>query len=190
MNTPAHAALNLILLGREPNRRHQAAVVFGALLPDLPMLLFYLITKVFMGIPESIIWNDLYHQPVWQNFFAIFNSIPIIGLGLVLTAHWPWRTGRLICMSMLLHVLCDLMLHNQDAHRHFFPISDWRFHSPVSYWDPNHFGTIVTSLEIAMVALVISFLWRKNATVFLKSLLLLIGGAYIAYFGYIYWAWT
>ena len=190
MNTPAHAVLNLVVLGRKQTRSLQLVVLLGALLPDLPMLMFYLVTKVFMGIRESRIWDVHYHQAGWQNFFALFNSIPLIGLGLLIFWLIPSMAGRLFFMSMLLHVLFDLPLHNYDAHRHFYPFSDWRFHSPVSYWDPNHYGTIVTTMEISMVMLAMLFLWRRDSSVFVKSILLLISGAYLAYFGYVRWMWA
>jgi hypothetical protein len=31
------------------------------------------------------------------------------------------------------------------------PFSDWKFHSPVSYWDPAHFGGIAAALDGLMV---------------------------------------
>ncbi len=45
----------------------------------------------------------------------------------------------------------DLPVHHDDGHRHFFPLSDWRFASPVSYWDPEHYGRIVGTAEAVFV---------------------------------------
>ena len=53
---------------------------------------------------------------------------------------------------MALHCLGDLPLHNEDAHAHFFPFSTWHFRSPVSYWDPRHFGLVTASAEALFVA--------------------------------------
>jgi len=38
---------------------------------------------------------------------------------------------------MALHALFDFPLHHDDGHRHFWPFSEFRFDSPVSYWDPG-----------------------------------------------------
>ena len=54
---------------------------------------------------------------------------------------------------MALHVPEDLFLHHDDGHRHFYPLSQWRYSSPVSYWDPNHYGKIVAPLEALAVVL-------------------------------------
>ncbi len=41
MNTPAHVAINLLLLSRNPDHRKTAAIVGGALIPDLAIIVFY-----------------------------------------------------------------------------------------------------------------------------------------------------
>lgn len=142
MNTPAHVALNLALV---PNRRWATfglAVLLGALLPDAPMFVFYAYHKFVAGTPEAVIWRQSYFRTQWQAFFDVFNSIPLIafmGLAGVLIKSLFIEA---LALSMLLHCLLDFPLHNDDAHRHFFPFSDWRFESPVSYWDPRFYGDI------------------------------------------------
>jgi hypothetical protein len=53
----------------------------------------------------------------------------------------------------ILHSLGDLPVHNDDAHRHFFPFSNYRFISPISYWDRKHYGSIVSLVEMLLVLL-------------------------------------
>ena len=57
----------------------------------------------------------------------------------------------IVCISMICHSLLGLPVHNDDAHRHFFPFSNHRFISPLSYWDKNHYGAIVALIEMALV---------------------------------------
>ena len=65
--------------------------------------------------------------------------------------------------SMLLHFACDLPLHHDDAHRHFLPLSLWRFESPVSYWDPKRFGWITAPLEMILtVGGCVYLSWRPS----------------------------
>lgn len=146
MNTPAHLAASLIVWKDVPNWRHASAVTLGAFLPDLPMYGFYLYQKL-VGSTEQQIWTHLYFQPHWQLFFDLFNSIPI---ACVIWAFCRWRAfrfGELLALSALLHMLCDLPVHHDDGHCHFLPLSDWRFRSPISYWDPQHYGMIVACIE-------------------------------------------
>ena len=51
MNTPAHALINLALLGRATPPGAVAAVLAGGLLPDLPMLVFYAVQRL-EGVPK------------------------------------------------------------------------------------------------------------------------------------------
>lgn len=151
MNTPAHVALNALLLGRGRFRPHWFAVTAGALLPDLPMVGFYLVERFGRGTPERVIWGQLYFDPSWQSVFDAFNSLPLIALA----ALFAWRAGSTVALaflaSMALHCLADLPLHREDAHAHFWPLTSWRYLSPVSYWDPRHGGLFFLGAELALV---------------------------------------
>ncbi len=150
MNTPAHGVFNLLLLDRKAAGKMTLPVVAGALLPDLPMIGFYFYQKA-AGASERAIWMEHYHSPGWQAFFDLFNSLPIAGLLLLLAWRLERRGLLFFAASLALHSLTDLPLHTYDGHRHFFPFSDWRFQSPVSYWDPRHFGHLISNLEAIMV---------------------------------------
>lgn len=68
-----------------------------------------------------------------------------------------------LVISMLIHCLCDLPLHHDDGHRHFFPLSDFRFESPVSYWDPAHYGDWFLKFEFAFVAIgTLWLIWKSD----------------------------
>ena len=180
MTTPAHAALSLIVLGR--SERNALPVALGAVAPDVPMLVFYLWERLVRGVSEGRIWSERYFDPGWQVAFDIPSSIPLLGIAfcilLVLigrrstagrvppaamaAAPRPARltASTLFVASMILHALGDLPLHREDAHRHFFPFSDWRFTSPVSYWDPQHYGGYAAAGEVILVLGVSVFLFR------------------------------
>ena len=153
--------INLLVLSREPSHRKTAAIVLGALIPDLVIILFYAWHRL-LGTSESRIWSVEYYRPFWQGWFDSFNSIPLLGAALLLC----WRTRHPLllacCASMLLHTLGDLPLHHDDGHRHFFPLSDWRFASPLSYWDPDHYGYWVGLAEIVAVTLAGAWLYRRE----------------------------
>ena len=190
MNTPAHIVVNLIVLGRENNTKSIAAVVAGAVLPDLPMMVFYAYAKIWRRIPEQIIWNTTYHNAGWQIFFDLFNSLPLIAVGYIAARIAGARHLAILFVSMALHCLGDLLLHNDDAHRHLFPLSDWRFNSPVSYWDPQHFGNIAGPLEAAVVVAGCIFLIKKYHSLKGRSLVAGLASTYALYWGYVFWVWV
>lgn len=166
MNTPAHVIASCVLIPHKPGWPATSALVVGALLPDMPMFGFYAYQKFLRGRTEAEIWSEnpeapgLYFDPAWQLFFDWFNSLPLVALVMLLCwwlgqdadggAAAAWRWGLLCAASAGLHQLCDLPLHHNDAHRHFLPLTDWRFASPVSYWDPNHFGRVALPVELLL----------------------------------------
>lgn len=148
MNTPAHLAVSLLVWRRAPGRSAAWAVGLGAALPDLPMFGFYGYQKLVAKSTEHQIWSTLYFDHGWQLFFDVFNSIPLMLVVVGLSVWRRWRFGWLLGGSALLHLLFDLPLHHDDAHRHLLPLTHWRFASPVSYWDPAHYGHVVVWIEL------------------------------------------
>ena len=140
MNTPAHIAASLLVWRKETGWAAASAVTIGAILPDAPMFGFYAYQKFVAGTSESQIWSTEYFRDDWQLFFDLCNSIPLAIVGIVISRLIGFRWGVLMFGSALLHVCCDFPVHHDDAHRHFLPLTDWRFESPVCYWDPEHFG--------------------------------------------------
>ena len=69
MNTPAHAVVNLVVLGRMNRPEQTGPILAGAILPDLPMLAFYLYAKMGQGLTEGAIWSQAYFETGWQAFF-------------------------------------------------------------------------------------------------------------------------
>lgn len=148
MNTPTHAVLNLALLGRGETRRGWAWIVAGAIVPDLPIVLFFLTSNFLYHIPAQEMWTHAYFVSGWQHAIDALHSFPLIALGWAAARWRGWRGGELFFASLFLHSLGDFPLHVEDAHRHFYPFSGWRFESPVSYWDPRHHGAWGATFEL------------------------------------------
>ncbi len=175
------------------------------------MLVFYVWERLVRGMSEGRIWSERYFDPGWQVVFDIPSSIPllVLALGLVVlfgrrTAsaglgpesgvasglRGGWRTApALFVASMILHALGDLPLHREDAHRHFFPFSDWRFTSPVSYWDPEHFGGYAALGEVVLVLAVSVFLFRRYRGRG-RWLVAGVGGIYALFIGFALLMWS
>jgi hypothetical protein len=168
--------VSLVLLGRrgapEDVRRNTLCIAAGALICDAPMFGFYLWQRLVEGHGEASIWSDLYFRPEWQNLFDIFNSVPLMLLGLAVAALLRRRASMLFFASMLLHVGLDLPFHVEDAHRHFYPLSEWRFESTLSYWDPAYFGGIVAFAEMTLVWTSSALLWRRSQNRWVRGSLL------------------
>lgn len=151
MNTPAHTLMAAALFARPGAPLRNSALIIGSLVPDL--LIFWMVfwEGSVNGLTEAQIFGEAYFSAHWQAMFAQSNSIPLYAglaaLGLALKRDWIWVFGG----AAAVHCVFDLFLHHDDGRAHFWPFSDWVFESPVSYWDPGHYGLIAGPLE-ALIA--------------------------------------
>ncbi len=178
MQTHGHYVLNLALLGKTIAPKHNIAITIGAILPDIPIFIFYIISKYMYNMSEAKIWEEAYYEPIWQNIIATSHSIPIALIGFLICWRLDWKWGAILCVSMVFHCLLDLPVHNDDAHRHFYPFSDYRFYSPVSYWDINHHAKIVAGVEAALVLIASPIVMGLLKTPYTKGILIVINVLY------------
>jgi hypothetical protein len=164
MNTPAHAIVNLALLGRRTRPDETAPIVAGAVLPDLSIVAFYGWARLVRGASEATIWTTLYFLPEWQVVFDVAHSLPLALAGYVIARATRRARAGALCLSMALHSLFDLPLHHDDAHRHFLPLSGWRFASPLSYWDPRHHGAAGAFGEVLLVTVASIVVARRTTS--------------------------
>ena len=187
MQTQTHLLLAAAVLGRRATPREQGAILAGAFLPDLSI---YALAAwaALTGVPARVVWDEMYWAEPWQGLSAFSNSVFLWGL----VAAVGWFAGRrwlvLLGLAALLHLAFDLPVHADDAHRHFWPVSDWRFVSPVSYWDPAHHGRLVGLIEAAGGVALCGVLWRRHAARWARALLALLAVAYLAV--PLFWALT
>lgn len=184
VNTQAHATLNLALLGTGAGPGHVLPVLAGSVLPDAPMFVFYAWQKLAVGASEQEIWGSLFFEARWQDFFDVFNSLPLAAAGAVGAHVAGYARTRLLFAAMLLHQLCDLPLHaGEDAHRHFLPLSSFRFASPLSYWDPAHHALWVAPVELGLAVAACAVLVRRYPGRISRIGVGLVVGSYAAMYG-------
>ena len=112
MNTPAHAIINLLILSRNPTHQKTTAIVIGAIIPDLVIMVFYA-WHLLVGTAEQEVWSVEYYSPVWQGWIDSFNSIPVFFIAVVICWKAKYYLPLAFFCSLLLHTLGDLPLHQQ-----------------------------------------------------------------------------
>lgn len=179
-------------------------VLTGAFVPDLGVYGLFAWSKL-AGVPESEVWRTIYFAEPMQTVQAVCNSVPLYAALLLIALAWgqrapaapfagdgtlmaggwwnavgPLHPLALFALAALVHLTGDLPLHADDAHRHFWPLTDWRFHSPVSYWDRDHHGGVASLLEAALGVFVSVVLWRRFRTGWVRGVLALAVASYVA----------
>ncbi len=175
MNTQSHIILNLWLIKKvtKTTSKDHKPITLGALLPDIPMFLFFLIAALILQQSRQTIWQESYFQTNWQLFFNLFNSIPFFLLIALVAYIYQKRSILLIAASGVLHALGDLPLHQEYAHAHFLPFTNWKFYSPITYWKTTNNGRIVKIIETLLVLLASIDLWKEIESKTGKNLIIL-----------------
>jgi hypothetical protein len=160
MTSPSHIIYNLFLLGKKSEPQYNPFIVLGAVLPDIPMFLFYPVMLV-LGKSSQEIWNVLYFESGWQVMWSISHSLWIWPLSLWVSIALKYKKLQYLFGSMILHICLDFVVHSTDAYSHLWPFSNWRFYSPISYYDPHHFGNIVSVVDAVLCIICVYFLYRR-----------------------------
>jgi hypothetical protein len=175
MNTPAHLIFGLTAFAKAGRPAVIGAALAGALIPDLSLYLMAGWHLQVLGTPPNVVFGQLYFSDAWQSIFRIDNSIILWGIAFALGALYRSPVVIALCGAALLHLGFDFLLHNDDGRAHFWPLSNWVFQSPVSYWDPDHYGTIVGALEVAASLLCCALLWRRFTGRWMRGLIVVLG---------------
>ena len=161
MNTPAHLILGAAAFARAGSSRVTAAALAGGFLPDLSLYLLAGWHLLVLGTPGNVVFGVHYYSDAWQQIFAIDNSFVFwgIGLGAAIALRVPWAIA--FAGAGMLHLVLDFPLHTHDARMHFWPLTDWKFISPVSYWEGARGGDIVGWVEFSIViGATFALFWR------------------------------
>lgn len=168
MNTPAHLIMGAAAFGRPDARAVTWWALAGGFAPDVSLYVMAGVSLFVLGLSPQLVFDELYYSDMWQQVFAVDNSFILwgIGLGLALWRKVAWAVA--FCGAALLHIAFDFPLHNHDARMHFWPLTDWKFISPISYWEGARGGDIVGAIEVALVAVLGVYLLRRFKDVWLR----------------------
>lgn len=193
--TPSHIVYAWALSRSKITHGFQSAkstVVFilGALTPDVPVYLFFIVEGLIKQRSQEIMWDQMYFESWWSILFTLSHSL--IVWPLLFSIAWLARAPLIkwFALSGIIHICTDFLVHTHDAYKHFWPLSEWRFVSPLSYYDISSFGDIVGFLDsLCVIGLL---LWLLTLTshrylrglivvlIILYSLLTVVGGVQVS----------
>ena len=190
MNTQTHALAGLLVARLYPGSATWsqaqrtsifAAALVGGFLPDLALYIMVPV-ELLLGTSMGEIWRHSYYNPPWSQFDAACNSAPLFAV-LALVA-WPLRWTWLMALAVaaLVHISMDFLVHSSDGHMHFWPFSDWRFVSPLSYWEPGKGAFWITLVEAMLGLAACVWMFTQLKAIGWRVLLGLFAALYLATF--------
>jgi membrane-bound metal-dependent hydrolase YbcI (DUF457 family) len=190
MNTQTHIIMGAALFGRDIPRRAWIGAL-GGFLPDIPMIAIVIGLKI-AGTPDQVIFDEMYWQNWWQITNGIAHNFWLWGgllalsvfmrerLSASLAAIEGWSLSAVFAVSALLHVFVDFLCHREDAHMSLWPVTRWKFMSPVSYYDSEHYGRWFSLFEAGLGLVLAVLLFRRFRNVFVRAALGLAIFLYVA----------
>ena len=195
MQTPSHLLLTGFLANRAQNRSALSlvwwALLVGSVLPDMPFLILTLLGEAYffwfaplpgvgdhatlMQIMIYLHFDRFFNDPLWIISHNFFHSLIVNGL-LIGIGWWAYQRAMAwglaffwLAVSMEFHTVIDLFTHTSDGPLILFPLNwHYRFASPVSYWESNHFGAYFTLFEYSLDLLFLAYFgwlwWRKRVS--------------------------
>lgn len=187
MNTPAHLIFGTAAFGKAGDWRITTAALAGSFLPDFSLYGMVGWSIFVKGVSPGTVFNEYYYSPQWQQVFAVDNSIVLWGL-LLLIGVWAARPVLTAFGGAgLLHICFDFLLHNDDARMHFWPLSDWVFVSPFSYWDSRYHAGVIGPLELGVSMVLVLVLLRRYRAIWSRGLIAVLALLEIVASGFFRW---
>lgn len=182
MITTSHAVINAYAsrrpaLAERFHPRDRILFVIGGVAPDVALYLLFAAASIYYPLVDdmSIVeahqkaMDDLFfNSPWWIASHNVLHApivlVAMIGICWLRGSLWARRVAVFAAGAML-HSLIDIAVHHDDGPLLLFPFS-WsiRFESPVSYWDPDHFGWFMRPIDLAItVAGVVWFVRHRRS---------------------------
>jgi hypothetical protein len=180
--TPSHIIYSWALAkkteGATIPKRRTLAFVLGALFPDTPTYLFFIVCGLILGYSGEAMWDDMYFNSGWSIPITLTHSFILWPLLIAISCYFSLTFLRWFSISALFHTVVDFFVHTEDAYRHFYPFSDWKFHSPVSYWNPAEYGQYASAADSLVVLLLLGYLYNQTSNR-LRYFIIGIGAIYL-----------
>jgi len=160
-----HTLLALALFTRKGEKGRNWSTFTGSVIPDAFIYVCATWLIFVKKVPQQTLWNEIYFDTPMQTTASIFNSVPLylalLGIGLAFRKSVWGMCALFFALAALSHIALDFPVHNHDAYAHFWPLSDWKFFSPISYYETHLYGNWVGMVDAFIAIGAIYVLWRR-----------------------------
>lgn len=132
-----------------------------AIIPDMPWFISNVVAYSMNGFGPGTF------ELAWENPYVLvaasfMNSFVVIGVIYLIVRLANLASLLPLVYGWVLHVVLDFFTHNTDAYPAFYPLSSWKFHSPISYWESSHHSQVFSVINLILVGLFVIYLIREK----------------------------
>jgi len=138
------------------------AFIFGGLAPDMFLYIASIVMFSYYSLTTNLatdeifdyIYNDLFFNNIYWLIGQNILHAPFVLIGLYFAAK-KFKKYKHVLQSFALgaglHTVIDVFTHHNDGPLVLFPFNlSYRFSSPISYWDPAHYGNILAPIDLTI----------------------------------------
>lgn len=157
VRTYTHAALSYAISARLSNEKDASWAAAGAALPDIPALAgsvwLFLRHGRFsrLAFYGEVCDTRRFGHPDAALHSALVLAVPALALATLRLDGRPTPRDLSFLLGWAGHVASDTLTHGSDARPLLWPLSRWRFESPVSYRERDRHGIAFTLVEHAVL---------------------------------------
>lgn len=148
------------------NRSWVWRFAFAGIVPDLPyavLLAYYSLRLHVNGFADLSAWDLVWQSPLSRalHSFVPWSAVALVGM---CWARRPLRRTLVpILAGWLSHIVVDALTHHSDGYPIFYPLSMYRFPTPISYWEPAYHGGAFMALDTGcMLVLMAHYLTTRQ----------------------------
>ena len=142
------------------NRAWVWRFAWGGVLPDAPyvfLLAYYSWRFRVNGFTDLRAWQIAWDSPLCRAFHSYVPwSLAVLVVGCVCPAVYR-RTLAPMLGGWLTHIAADMLTHRSDGYPIFYPLSSYRFPTPLSYWEPAHYGRAFMLVDITGMLVLLAY---------------------------------
>lgn len=177
METYSHSFFTWALAkhGVKAGRAAGIAGAVGAAFPDLPSVAG---TAYYVGAAYLTDgWSSMHGEGRLEKIYfsgpfggtgsVLHSAVPVVAL---LLLYWVLKLGRRDSRKILLwfllgwfgHTIADFLTHVDDTRPLFWPLTDWQWSSPVSYYNSLYYGREFFAINHGLMLLIIVGLFIRR----------------------------
>lgn len=127
--------------------------------PDLPYVLllgYYSLRFRANGFADLMAWELVWRSPIASGLHSFVPWSIAVAAVLCFAPAQRRRALAPLLAGWLSHIVADMLTHRSDGYPIFYPLSTYRFATPISYWEPAYHGRAFMLIDTTCIIVLLA----------------------------------